>query len=572
MATACEFPVKIEVPPEDTDGKQHLLLSSWGLPQAILNGYLKIKEMLPWQYKCFSTKGVLKGKNLILIAPTSAGKMLIAEITAIKVLTSEGKNKKVLIVMPYVAAVKRAEAHLQSLFTSVEPTISVEAFTGNCTQYDRFLKADIAICTIEKAYALWVETFVQKKNYELGLLIVDELHMIGEGQRGSILELLLTNILYRDRETRSIQIIGMSATLPNVKLVAEWLKADYYDSPDARPIKLVEKIKIGSNLYERKDKILSSNCEEDSDSFLKTTCYDRIANNHSVIIFCPTKDQCESLAETLAASELPAAAQSCLDNSALIKVYQNLKDEESEILNKAVCKGVGYHHAELSAKSRKVIEDAFHNGQLKVIVSTTTLSMGINLPAHLVIVRSPKDGICNILCNRVYKQMVGRAGRQGFVNVKCGESILICETNEEADGWKLFESELEPIHSRLNFRRTKYVKEEPLRKGLLDIANNRVTEKEFCAYFSSTFFSKDSGMDIDMFHRAKQYLLDNNFISNGEEKSTFCISPLGLATQHSNLFPECALILFKNLNKMEELVKPHIMRAVYSVRNTIMVK
>ena len=434
MATACEFPVKIEVPPEDTDGKQHLLLSSWGLPQAILNGYLKIKEMLPWQYKCFSTKGVLRGKNLVLIAPTSAGKMLIAEITAIKVLKSEGKNKKVLIVMPYVSAVKRAETHLQSLFTSVEPTISVEAFTGNRTQYDRFLKADIAICTIEKAYALWMETFVQKKNYELGLLIVDELHMIGEGQRGSILELLLTNILYRDRETRSIQIIGMSATLPNVKLVAEWLKADYYDSPDARPIKLVEKIKIGSNLYERKDKILSSNCEEDSDSFLKTTCYDRIANNHSVIIFCPTKDQCESLAETLAASELPASAQS----SALIKVYQDLKDEESEILNKAVCKGVGYHHAELSAKSREVIEEAFEKRQLKIIVSTITLSMGVNLPAHLVIVRSPKDGIGRQWRTRVYKQMVGRAGRQGLV--ENGESILMCTNKESYDGWKLFES------------------------------------------------------------------------------------------------------------------------------------
>ncbi len=43
--------------------------------------------------------------------------------------------------------------------------------------------------------------------------------------------------------------------------------------------------------------------------------------------------------------------------------------------------------------------------------------------------------------------MVERAGRQEFVNVKCGESILMCEESEEADGWKLFKSERKPVHS-----------------------------------------------------------------------------------------------------------------------------
>ncbi len=72
-----------------------------------------------------------------------------------------------------------------------------------------------------------------------------------------------------------------------------------------------------------------------------------------------------------------------------------------------------------------------------------------------------------MLCTRVYKQMVGRAGRLGFVNVKCGESILMCEENEEADGWKLFESELKPVHSHLNSRCTKVCNGRAFTKGIV---------------------------------------------------------------------------------------------------------
>ncbi len=76
-------------------------------------------------------------------------------------------------------------------------------------------------------------------------------------------------------------------------------------------------------------------------------------------------------------------------------------------------------------------------------------------------------------------------------------------------------------------------------------------------------------MDISMLDSAKQFLLDKNFISNKEEKCTFSISPLGLATQRLNLFPECALIMFENLKRIEGLDDPHIMYTVYLVRITI---
>ncbi len=69
----------VKIIPRDRDDN-HLLLSRLGLPQTILNVYLKkkIKKMFSWQYECFCKSEVLEGKNLVICAPTSAGKMLIA--------------------------------------------------------------------------------------------------------------------------------------------------------------------------------------------------------------------------------------------------------------------------------------------------------------------------------------------------------------------------------------------------------------------------------------------------------------------------------------------------------------
>ena len=93
---------------------------------------------------------------------------------------------------------------------------------------------------------------------------------------------------------------------------------------------------------------------------------------------------------------------------------------------------------------RAIIETAFCRGTIKLLIATSTLSSGVNLPARRVIIRTPIF-YGKLIDVQVYQQMAGRAGRKG-VDTK-GESILICKQSEKSKVVDLLKSELHPAHS-----------------------------------------------------------------------------------------------------------------------------
>ena len=170
------------------------------------------------------------------------------------------------VILPFVSIAHEKANYLRSIF---EPNgVKAGGFVGGQSPLGGLAGVDIAICTIEKANSLINRLLEEGRMSELGAVVVDELHMIGDSHRGYLLELLVTKLLYVCRNNRvqygpvqvgsdsevvgcwnEVQIIGMSATLPNLDTLAEWLDAVLYCT-HFRPVPLQEMVKIGSTLYD----------------------------------------------------------------------------------------------------------------------------------------------------------------------------------------------------------------------------------------------------------------------------------------------------------------------------------
>lgn len=108
-------------------------------------------------------------------------------------------------------------------------------------------------------------------------------------------------------------------------------------------------------------------------------------------------------------------------------ISARLKDTKIKDL---LLKGIAYHHAGLSLEDRNTIEDIFRNGMIPVLLSTSTLAMGVNLPAHLVVIKSTqcyKQGIISDYSESSILQMIGRAGRPQFDT--SGVAVIMTQEN-----------------------------------------------------------------------------------------------------------------------------------------------
>ena len=352
-----------------------------------------------------------------------------------------------LYILPFVAVAKEKTKVLKDVTEDVG--IRVESFAGSSAPPGGLKNVDLAVCTIEKANSLINRMIEEGSLHQLGIVVVDELHLIGDSHRGYLLELLLTKVLYASlrpghSSSDAIQIVGMSATLPNVETLAQWLRADLYRT-DFRPIPLKEHIKIGADIFLSDFQLCrhiepSLTVANDVDNVVYL-CLETLLDAHSVLIFCPTKNWCEKMAQTIsnvffqlgstAVSHYGAQLRQQLNGDLLAQILSALKGTPAgmdPVLAQTVRFGVAFHHAGLTCEERDIIETGFRQGVVRVLVATSTLSSGINLPARRVIIRTPIfHG--SVIDPLVYRQMIGRAGRYGQDTQ--GESFLICQPAEK---------------------------------------------------------------------------------------------------------------------------------------------
>ncbi|XP_045902735.1 DNA polymerase theta isoform X2 [Micropterus dolomieu] len=558
---------------------EKLLLSSWGLPKPVLERYQKhgVTHMFEWQAQCLTVGQVLQGGNLVYSAPTSAGKTLVSELLMLKRVLET--KRKALFILPFVSVAKEKMHYLQSVFE--EAGVRVEGYMGSTSAAGGFTALDVAVCTIEKANSLINRLIEEDCMGLLGMVVVDELHMVGDSGRGYLLELLLTKIRYIAQKqnttgslSEGVQIIGMSATLPNLSLLASWLGAELYQT-DYRPVPLQEHLKVGCNIYDKSLSVVRQFTPalhiKGDDDHIVSLCYETVREAHSVLLFCPSKNWCEKLADGIARefyclSHADCQGQAeprpvCLDREGLLDVLAQLRRTPAgldPILQRTVQWGVAFHHAGLTFDERDVLEGAFRQGVVRVLAATSTLSSGVNLPARRVIIRTPTfNG--HLLDPLTYKQMAGRAGRKG-VDTE-GESVLVCKEAERQKGISLLKGALQPISSCLVRREGEGVTTSMLR-AILEIIVGGVasTPQDVRLYASCSLLAASMKCDskrqsnetnTGAIEACVEWLMDNEFISiqkDGQEER-YCPTQLGAATLSSSLSPPEAVGIFADLQR-----------------------
>ncbi|CAK6983419.1 helicase POLQ-like [Scomber scombrus] len=414
-----------------------------------------IKSLYDWQETCLNLDCVHQRKNLIYSLPTSGGKTLVAEILILRELLC--RKKDCLFILPYISLVQEKVRGLASF--GLELDFMVEEYAGSKGKFPPMKKRkqrSLYIATIEKAHSL-VNSLIETDRLDhLGLVVVDELHMLGDGSRGAVIEMTLAKVLYVSKMT---QIIGMSATLGNIKDLQTFLKAENYTN-DFRPVQLKEYVKLNDTIYEvdpkEEDcfrlsrplnyKYSSSMQKIDPDHIIALVT--EVIPNHSCLVFCPTKKNCENVASMICKYlKEDFLRHREKEKSVLLR---DLKDSGNgsvcPVLRRTVPFGLAYHHSGLTSEERKLVEEAYSNGVLCLLTCTSTLAAGINLPARRVILRSPYVAT-DFLKRSQYKQMVGRAGRAGIDTE--GESILILQDRDRNMAKNLVCAPMESCYSNL---------------------------------------------------------------------------------------------------------------------------
>ncbi|XP_051169312.1 helicase POLQ-like [Leptopilina boulardi] len=460
--------------------------SFYGLPQKmkyLVQKYKGIDELYAWQQECLNLEAIKKRKNLIYSLPTSGGKTLVAEILMLREIVRNKKN--VIFILPYVAIVQEKVQAMAPF--AIDMGFLVEEYAGGKGEYPikkRRHKNSIFICTIEKA--LGVVNFLIEENRfdEIGTVVVDELHLLGEGGgRGATLEGLLTKIMFVNE---NIHIIGMSATIGNSEEVAKFLNADLYED-NFRPVKIQEYVKCNSEICKIDKKTEEIFIDKEVKNYpyytrealtIDPDCLGglvmEIVPKDSCLIFCSNRKSCENVAKLLT----KVLFRNLLEHNKESKIYleSSLTNEGTlcPILRRTIKYGIAYHHSGLTAEERKLIEDAFKDGTLCVICCTSTLAAGVNLPARRVLLRSPYIGTEFLNTSR-YKQMIGRAGRAGMNEI--GESILICKPEDIPRIRTLVTAKIDDVLSSLHTEQDRGLNNLILSSVLLNIAKTKAKLK-----------------------------------------------------------------------------------------------
>lgn len=417
-----------------------------------------MREFWPAQ-KLLGEKGVFNGASAVVQMPTSAGKTKSIEILIRSAFLAERTGLAVLIA-PFRALCREIADNFQNAFMQenivINELLDVPQLSKEESDFLQFLLGTdfknpnelktIIISTPEKfVYLLRKHPEITEK---IGLLIFDEGHQFDSGDRGVTFELLVSSLIGHVKP--NTQIVLISAVIPNARTIGDWLYGDAGVEVEGKNcLPTIRSIafsnwtsSVGQLKYQRHEnhridgyyvpKVIESNKlllkkRESADRYFPDTKKHltvaaylglKLSMQAPTAIFCGTRVAVNSICKSI----IDAFDRGLVRPSPLAQSDQNEIEKLAYLaslhfgvngtITSTIRLGVLPHSASVPHGLRASIEFAMEHRKAALVVCTSTLAQGVNLPIKYLLVSSTRQSTGRI-SNRDFHNLIGRAGRSG---------------------------------------------------------------------------------------------------------------------------------------------------------------
>lgn len=397
-------------------------------------------------------------ENLLLCAPTGAGKTNVAMLTMLNVLgqyrkapKSDDENDmdvddeddkssqfdlksfKIVYVAPMKALVQEVVKNFSHRLKDYGVVVRELSGDSSLTR-QQIAETQLIVTTPEKWDIVTRQGEGRAFTQLVKLVIVDEIHLLHD-DRGPVLESIVARVIRQVETTAEpVRLVGLSATLPNYADVATFLrvkpdKGMFFFDHSFRPVPLqMQYVGITERNAFKRFQLQNEICYEKA--------LGQRRNGNQMLIFVHSRAETGKTAKALRdlAVENDELSYFVREGTATQEI---LREETAGVKNadlKDVLQfGFAIHHAGMAREDRELVEDLFADRHIAVLCTTATLAWGVNLPAHAVIIKGtqiydPSKGRWAELSPLDVLQMLGRAGRPQYDSE--GEGIIMTQHSE----------------------------------------------------------------------------------------------------------------------------------------------